>query len=72
MSGVDESLAVPLELAAGQVMFHHGATPHRSLTTPLPRRAIAIHYMDARARPLGGNRESEPAGNMPLVRGTAG
>ena len=72
MPGVDESLAVPLELAAGQVMFHHGATPHRSLTTPLPRRAIAIHYMDARARPLGGNRESEPAGNMPLVRGTAG
>ena len=74
MAEADESKAVALELGAGQVMFHHGATPHRTLanTTESGRRAIAIHYMDAKARPLGGNREAEPAENMPVVRGTAG
>jgi hypothetical protein len=30
---------------------------------------MAMHYMDAHARPLGGNREAEPADNMPVVRG---
>lgn len=72
MTGADESLATALELSAGQVMFHHGATPHRTLanTTGRGRRALAIHYMDARAQPLGGNRQTEPAENMPVVRGT--
>ena len=71
MTGVDATLAIPLELAGGQVMFHHGAMPHRTLanTTTLGRRALAIHFMDANARPLGGSRESEPAENMPVVRG---
>lgn len=73
MLDADESKATPLELAAGQIMFHHGATPHRTLpnTTDHPRRALAIHYMDATARTLGGNREAEPPENMPIVRGTA-
>jgi phytanoyl-CoA hydroxylase len=72
MSGVDASQAVALELAAGQVMFHHGATPHRTLanTTHSQRRAMAIHFMDATAQPLGGNRQAEPDDNMPVVRGT--
>ena len=72
MTDPDESQAIPIELKAGQIMFHHGATPHRTLpnTTENHRRALAIHYMDATARPLGGNRESEPPENMPVVRGT--
>lgn len=71
MKDADEDRAVPLPLQAGQIMFHHGATPHRTLanTTSTPRRAMAIHYMDARARPLGDNRTAEPAQNMPVVRG---
>ena len=71
MTGADESREVALELAPGQLMFHHGATPHRTLanSTDCQRQAMAIHYMDARARPLGDGREAEPADNMPIVRG---
>ena len=67
----DESQAIPIELEAGQIMFHHGAAPHKTLpnTTENHRRALAIHYMDATSRPLGGNREAEPPENMPIVRG---
>lgn len=73
MTDPDESRAIPLELNAGQIMFHHGCTPHRTLpnTTSRPRRALAIHYMDATARPLGGNRAAEPPAHMPVVRGAA-
>lgn len=72
MSNPDEGAAIPIEIKAGQMMFHHGATPHRTLpnTTDSPRRALAIHYMDATAR-LGGNREAEPPENTPIVRGHA-
>ena len=71
LRGIDESKAVPVELKAGQCMFHHGAMPHRTLpnTTDRHRRAVAIHFMDATARPLGGNRMNEPAENMPILRG---
>jgi phytanoyl-CoA hydroxylase len=74
MIKADESQAVALELNAGQLMFHHGATPHRTLanTTDHPRRALAIHYMDATARTLDGNRQAEPAEHMPVVRGSTG
>lgn len=70
MTAPDESAAVPLEMAAGQMMFHHGATPHRTLpnTTGGQRRALAIHYMDAKAKILGGQREDEPPENTPVVR----
>lgn len=73
MSNPDEEAAVPVEIKAGQMMFHHGATPHRTLpnTTDRPRRALAIHYMDATARMLGVNREAEPPENTPIVRGRA-
>jgi phytanoyl-CoA hydroxylase len=73
MSEPDETSAVPLEMKTGQMMLHHGATPHRTLpnTTDCPRRAMAIHYMDATAQILGGNRESEPPENTPIVRGSA-
>ena len=69
----DESRSIPLELKAGQIMLHHGNTPHRTLpnTTSRPRRALAIHYMDATTRLLGGNREAEPPEHMPVVRGSS-
>ena len=72
MSNPDEEAAIPIEIEAGQMMFHHGATPHRTLpnTTDGPRRALAIHYMNATAS-LGGNREAEPPENTPIVRGHA-
>ena len=71
MLGTGESKATALELPAVQFMFHHGATPHRTLanTTDNPHHALAIHYMDATARSLDGNREAEPPENMPIVRG---
>ena len=73
MSSPDEPAAVAVPLQAGQIMFHHGATPHRTLpnTTDQPRRALAIHYMDATATILGGNRENEPPENTPILRGHA-
>ncbi|MBT3345692.1 MAG: phytanoyl-CoA dioxygenase family protein [Gemmatimonadetes bacterium] len=73
MSDPDESAALPLPLKAGQIMFHHGATPHRTLKnqTDRSRRALAIHYMDATATILRGNRENEPPENTPILRGHA-
>ncbi len=71
MRDVDETQAIPIELKAGQIMLHHGAMPHRTLTntTSGERRALAVHYMDATAPLLGDNRENEPAENTPIVRG---
>ncbi|WP_135556815.1 phytanoyl-CoA dioxygenase family protein [Paenibacillus cymbidii] len=71
--GMDETGAVPVELKAGQCMFHHGLTPHRTLanTSGTHRRALAIHFMDALAVPLGEGRKKEPAENMPVLRGSA-
>ena len=67
---IDESKAVPIELKRGQCMLHHGLMPHRTLAnrTERPRRAMAIHYMDATAKPSQ-SRQAEPAENMPVVRG---
>ena len=67
----DEATAVACEMPAGHCMFHHGLAPHRSLpnTTDRPRRAMAMHFMDASARPRGDNRMDEPAENMPILRG---
>mgnify|MGYP001208821038 FL=1 len=66
----DESKAIPIELKRGHCMLHHGLMPHRTLTntTASHRRALAIHYMDAAARPSA-SRLQEPPENMPLVRG---
>ncbi|SVD10540.1 uncharacterized protein METZ01_LOCUS363394, partial [marine metagenome] len=36
-----------------------------------PHHARAIHYMDATARSLDGNREAELPENMPIVRGAS-
>jgi hypothetical protein len=74
MASAEEEAAVPVELKAGELMFHHGAAPHRTPANDSDghRRALAIHYMDATARPLGGDRESEPPENMPVVRGGLG
>lgn len=68
--GMDETTAMPIELKRGQCMLHHGLMPHRTLanTTDVHRRALAIHYMDATARP-NELRQQEPPENMPIVRG---
>ena len=67
---VDESKAIPLAMPRGHCMLHHGLMPHRTLanTTSSHRRALAIHYMDATARPSK-SRQQEPPENMPVVRG---
>ena len=67
---IDASKAIPIELKRGECMLHHGLMPHRTLanTTAIPRRALAIHYMDATARPST-SRQNEPPENMPVVRG---
>ena len=72
MSNPDEKAAVAVPLEAGQIMLHHGATPHRTLpnTTGQPRRALAIHYMDATAA-MDTSRENEPPENTPVLRGSA-
>ena len=71
---VDESKAVPIELKAGQCMFHHGSMPHRTLDnmTNTHRRALAIHFMNAMAKPIGKGRQDEPPENMPIIRGQGG
>ena len=74
MLEIDEAKAVPIELKAGQCVFHHGSMPHRTLdnTTNSHRRALAIHFMDATAKPMGKGRQQEPLENMPIVRGQRG
>ena len=70
---VDDSKAVPIELRAGQALFHHGSAAHRTLpnTTDTHRRAIAMHYMDSTAHLSGQWGHDEPPENMPLLRGVA-
>lgn len=67
---VDELKATPIELKAGQCMFHHGLAPHRTLanSTKNHRRAFSLHFMDATAKPLGKGRQEEPPENMPILR----
>ena len=45
--------------------------PHRTLdnTTNTHQRALAIHFMDAMAKPMGKERQQEPSKNMLMVRG---
>lgn len=67
---VDEQKAIPIELKAGQCLFHHGLAPHRTLanSTKDHRRAFSLHFMDATAKPLGKGRQEEPSENMPILR----
>lgn len=70
INSLDNNTAEPMEIKAGQCLFHHGLAPHRTLknSTSKPRRALALHFMDATATPLGDGRLDEPAENMPLLR----
>ena len=47
---IDASSAVPAEVKKGWLAVHHCLMPHRSLKnqTDQPRRALAMHFMDAR------------------------
>jgi ectoine hydroxylase-related dioxygenase (phytanoyl-CoA dioxygenase family) len=70
IADMDETQALPVELKRGHCMLHHGLMPHRTLakSTSRHRRALAIHYMDASAKPNQA-RQQEPPENMPVVRG---
>ena len=52
---------VPVELKAGECMFHHSLNFHRTGANPTPnrRRGLAIHYIDAHCRYLGLDNENE-------------
>ena len=64
---IDETRAVALELAAGEVSFHHTLTYHRSGVNRTARRriGIGISYIPTRVRHVGTTRLSAT-----LVRGT--
>lgn len=68
---LDDSKAIPLEMKAGQLMFHHGLAPHRTLenTTERHRRVLAMHFMDAMAPISHESRKQEPPENVPILRG---
>src|SRR5271170_2271748 len=64
---IDETCAVPLELTAGEVSFHHTLAYHRSGTNRTSERRIGIgvSYIPTRVRHVGTTRLSAT-----LVRGT--
>jgi non-heme Fe2+,alpha-ketoglutarate-dependent halogenase len=65
---VDESRAVYMELAAGEMSFHHGLIFHGSDDNASNERrvGVAVRYMPTRVRPLDGL----PRDSVMLVRGT--
>lgn len=69
---VDESQAVPLEGAAGSVIFMHGMTPHASVTntSDRPRRTLILSYRAADAFPIYcGVMSTSADPHLRLVRG---
>ena len=66
---VDAAKAVPAEVPKGSFAIHHCLMPHRSLKnhTAQPRRALAMHFMDATA-PDPDMLRILPAGATPVVR----
>ena len=67
-----EARAVPVEVKKGQMILHHGLTPHRSLknTSARPRRALASHFFDARLSDMGELFKGAPPETTPVVRGS--
>jgi ectoine hydroxylase-related dioxygenase (phytanoyl-CoA dioxygenase family) len=69
---VDESRAVPLEGAAGTVIFMDAMTPHASVTNSSlrPRRTLILSYRAADAFPIYvGEMTAKSEGHARLVRG---
>ena len=66
-----EASAVPVEIKKGQMVLHHGLTPHRSLknTSDRPRRALATHFFDALLPDMGELFKGAPPETTPVVRG---
>lgn len=66
---IDDSGAVPAEVACGALAIHHCLMPHRSLKncTDRPRRGLAMHFMDANA-PDPDMLDILPAGAAPVLR----
>ena len=52
---------VPIELAAGSCMFHHGLNFHRTGANPTPhrRRGLALHYLRSETMYLGTPNEEQ-------------
>lgn len=72
---VDETLAAPIEGAAGTAIFMHAMTPHASTanTSRESRRTLIISYRAADAYPVYRGEETADAGRFEkLVRGTSG
>ena len=67
-----QARAVPVELKKGQMVLHHGLTPHRSLknTSSRPRRALATHFFDARLADMGELFKKAPPETTPVLRGS--
>ncbi|NKB58831.1 MAG: hypothetical protein GKS00_21075 [Alphaproteobacteria bacterium] len=66
---IDDSGAVPAEVRKGGFAIHHCLMPHRSLKnqTDRPRRAIAMHFMDATV-PDPSMLKILPEGATPILR----
>lgn len=66
---MDDSGAVPAEIRQGGFAIHNGLMPHRSLKneTDRPRRAIAMHFMDA-TMPDPSMLSILPEGAAPVLR----
>ena len=70
---LEASGAMPAEVRRGGFAIHHCLMPHRSLKnrTGEPRRALAMHFMDAKM-PDPDMLKILPEGATPLLRGSAG
>ena len=70
MRDLEESGATPAEVRRGGFAIHHCLMPHRSLKnrTGEPRRALAMHFMDAKM-PDPDMLKILPEGATPLLRG---
>ena len=66
---IDDGAAVPAEVRKGDFAIHHCLMPHRSLKneTSAPRRAIAMHFMDA-TMPDPSMLKILPEGAAPILR----
>jgi phytanoyl-CoA hydroxylase len=72
-SEIDDSGATPIPVERGGLSIHHCLMPHRSLKnrTDVPRRGLAMHFMDAKAPDPGFLKRNLLPGATPMLRGVA-
>ncbi|MDG2286399.1 MAG: phytanoyl-CoA dioxygenase family protein [Alphaproteobacteria bacterium] len=73
IDGMEDDLAEPAPVPAGGFAIHHCLTPRKSLRneTDLPRRGLAMHFMDAKAQDPGFLKRDLLPGATPLLHGRA-